>query len=105
MNLQTLHLSDAELDRVVELRADGMPMTWIAETIGRGAKRLRLRFPVDPEANREWQSVWSEIMKNPDLLALHHEFAPRSKGGAYGGEHGAALNDSPRDIGMGENAA
>lgn len=68
-------LSDEEVARVKALLAEGVWLTWIAEDIGRDYSKLRQRFrPGIPE---DFYSVWQSIRQRPELLALHHEFAPK----------------------------
>lgn len=61
---------------VREARADGMPSTWVAETVGCNVSSVGKTAPLGAELAREWRQIWQQIRRNPVLLALHHEFAP-----------------------------
>jgi hypothetical protein len=64
-----------EIEWMLAARAEGMPATWIAETVNlkRDAVQRRERMPEG--ARQEWLAAWSAIRRNPTLLALHREFA------------------------------
>lgn len=75
--------SQQELQRVYVLAEEGMPMTFIAEDIGRNSVHLRDRFDVSAhrpkDAVIEWKRTWSAIRSNPVLLELHREFHPKKE--------------------------
>lgn len=62
------------------LNDDGVPLVWIAETIRCGRDTL-VKHGIRRGADERmaWLSVWQEILKNPVLLALHREFAPKTQ--------------------------
>jgi hypothetical protein len=65
----------AEEARWIEtVRSEGMPSTWVAETVKVSADAVRRRAGMPAGAQREWLIVWSAIRQNPVLLALHREF-------------------------------
>lgn len=69
-------LTEEQIERARVLRAEGMPVVWIAEDLGCSANAVSLRFQ-NPEANTEWLRVWAKIRTNPELLALHGLFNPK----------------------------
>lgn len=72
-------MSRSELDWARECVREGMPVNWIAETLGRDPGYLRLILkPGRVEDGNEWYRVWHQIRKNSILLELHREFAPVS---------------------------
>jgi hypothetical protein len=57
-----------------------MPASWIAEELDvRRESIFRAGVLADPEAAREWRSVWQTIRRAPDLYALHCEFQPADR--------------------------
>jgi hypothetical protein len=73
-----------DLAAVERFVRDGVPVTWIAETVRcddlkwlrKVAREIRAG---DRTAYSEWSSVWHAIRQNDDLKRLHQEFAPRSR--------------------------
>lgn len=65
-----------ELARARLLADEGLPITWVAEDIERGAVELRKKLRRGHAPG--WLEVWPKIRRNPTLLALHREFAPQS---------------------------
>lgn len=68
-----------------DLAEGGVPANWIAETVGMNPTTVRKliikrgwRRP--GEARRDWSTIWARIRRNPELHALHVEFAPRGEG-------------------------
>lgn len=59
---------------------DGIPATWNAEgsefKVLSYRKRMA-RLPNHEHNTLEWKRVWHEIRKNPELLELHRELAPK----------------------------
>lgn len=72
----TRRMDEATRERVLCLRAEGMPGRWIAEDVGFNEDWIYKIAPGSPEDVREWRSAWMKIRKNPTLVALHREFAP-----------------------------
>jgi hypothetical protein len=70
-------LTDAQRERAAVLRAEGMPMPWIAEDLGVLPGSLRsLTLPGSAEAHHSWLQQWARIRRQPELRALHDEFTP-----------------------------
>lgn len=67
-------LTPEELRWLHAVRAEGMPATWVAETIGVSQDTVRRRGRMPAGARREWLTAWAGIRHNPTLLALHREF-------------------------------
>jgi transposase len=67
-----------ELDELVRrMRADGVPTTWVADTVPGMTPDQARRYPMGRENQLEWQRAWAAIRRNPTLRALHYEFAPK----------------------------
>jgi IS30 family transposase len=73
------HLTDEQRARVKQLRAEGMPATWIAEDIGCNAETARAVVQAKPEEVLDWRQSFALIRRNPELYALHRQFAPKPK--------------------------
>jgi hypothetical protein len=70
-------LTESDIERARVLRAEGVPMSWIAEDLDcRRMTLSRAGISEDPEATAEWRSAWSKIRRSDQLYALHAEFAP-----------------------------
>ena len=65
-----------EMDWAVKARSEGVPIPWIAETLGRSSSYLQKRLQGPPGVSADWSTAWQGIRRNPDLLAFHREFAP-----------------------------
>jgi len=72
-------LTAEERDWIAAARADGMPSTWIAETIGCHPGLVHRIAQLGEEEVSAWRSEWLRIRRNPVLLALHREFAPPTR--------------------------
>ncbi|OJU44456.1 MAG: hypothetical protein BGN98_13810 [Microbacterium sp. 69-7] len=72
-----------ELERIYALVEEGMPISFIAEDIGRSGIHLRERFDVNAhrpaDAVLEWKRTWSAIRRSPELLELHRQFHPKKE--------------------------
>lgn len=66
-----------ELSQIKRMHDEGVPVNWIAETFGRDVSRLYKRLGA--RGNGGWPSVWAQIRRNEEMLALHREFAPKGK--------------------------
>lgn len=65
--------------RMGVLAQEGVPSAWIAEDVGyqrRAVDRYRERQGV--QSDGEYKAVCQSIRRNPVLLALHREFAPKA---------------------------
>lgn len=76
------YLTAPERDRVVTLRTEGLPATWIAEDIGTTENTVTNACHARPEEVAEWRTVFQQIRRDPQLFALHTEIAPKRKRGA-----------------------
>lgn len=74
----SFRLSREQVERARALREEGMLAVWIAEDVGCRAESISKRFK-NPAATKEWLQVWTQIRSDPELLALHQEFAPTSR--------------------------
>lgn len=73
-------LTGPDLERAQELRAEGMPASWIAEDLDcRRESLFRSGVTADPALASDWRKVWAKIRTNPDLLALHVQFQPAAQ--------------------------
>ncbi len=70
-------ITEEEIATMRRLAGDGVPLAWIAETVGRHPHIVGDILGPDP-ARRTWSSAWQYILKRPDLLELHHEFMPKA---------------------------
>lgn len=70
-------ITEREMARAKILADEGMPVSWIAEDLGRNVKNLRKR--IKPGRSKEWSSAWHSIRQSSRQLELHREFAPRKK--------------------------
>lgn len=68
--------SQETLDKIYDLEDQGVPVTWIADTVGMTNEQIR-KF-VKRKGNMEWKRVWPKIRSNDTLLELHREFAPKA---------------------------
>ena len=70
-----------ELSWANELAREGVPTTWIAETLGVSVDGLRPRISAARSGaeGSSFRAVWPQIAMTPALLELHHEFAPRAR--------------------------
>lgn len=81
--MPTLQHEQRELAK--RLTEDGVPYTWIAETIGLSHIEPNRGWLVEAVAARaasghesdDWLSVWPTILHNSELLKLHREIAPK----------------------------
>lgn len=62
--------------RVRNLHWEGVPANWIAEDVDLSVGQVRDILGRGARTAPEWKSVWHEIYKRPELLALHREFCP-----------------------------
>lgn len=74
------HIAPEEEQRIAILNSEGMLPSWIADDLGRDNKAILKRTGAQPERNAEWRAIWQQIRRNPELLELHRQFAPRPKG-------------------------
>jgi IS30 family transposase len=75
-------LTDAERARIVLLRAEGMPASWIAEDVGVCVDTIRTTSPAYPAEVAEWRTQFQYIRRDAELFALHVELAPKRRKGA-----------------------
>lgn len=68
---------EAKVARAQLLRAEGVPINWIAEDLGVSRHFVINHTVTNAEANREWKKCWSFLMHDPDLLKLHYSIAPK----------------------------
>lgn len=73
-------MTDADRARVAVLRGEGMPASWIAEDLGVHVHTVQSSTPADPAEVQAWRSDFQHIRKDPELFALHCEFAPARRG-------------------------
>lgn len=73
------HLTEAQRARVLELRADGLPASWIAEDIGAAVGTVQRLCPSPPGEAAAWRSASQQIRRDPALFALHAEISPRGR--------------------------
>lgn len=64
------------LARMKELAADGMPATWIAESVNVAPESVRHYLGPRPDVAPDWRPVWQAIRRDIELAKLHREFAP-----------------------------
>lgn len=74
-------LTDAQRDRIVRLRAEGMPAAWIAEDVGVCVDTIRVTAHANPAEAAEWRTQFQYIRRDAELFALHTEIAPRRRAG------------------------
>jgi len=65
-----------DLEVAEQMRRDGVPVTWIAETFGCSRSAITRNTDENPEETLAWRQEWKRICMNPELYALHREFAP-----------------------------
>lgn len=79
-------LSEEDRALAIRLVEDGVPFTWIAETVGLHSIKIELKWVQEAVAKRraaghtpdDWLKVWPSILHNADLLRLHHAISPRN---------------------------
>ena len=64
------------IDQINSFISEGMPSTWIAETLGIDKSTIFYYARHKKENVLEWRRVWTYIRRSPELLKLHREFAP-----------------------------
>lgn len=69
-------LTDADLEAMRRMREDGVPTTWIAETVDCNRHVVTSLTTENPEETRAWREEWKRITMRPELYSLHLEFAP-----------------------------
>lgn len=89
-------LTGEQLSWAAEMRGQGMPSNWIADTLGCAIKSITTRYPMAGEDQRAWKTVWLQIRKDPRLLELHREFCPQSTAG-YRSLGREAMGDAPSE--------
>lgn len=72
-------LTDEEIAWARIVRAEGMPMSWVAETLGCSAQPIQKFSPLAEDDAKEWRNAWLQIKRRPELLELHWEVSPPSK--------------------------
>jgi len=75
-------MTSAAKNRMEALRDEGLPASWIAEDLGCSTKTVQLRTRTRPEEVAAWRTDFQHTRKNPELFALHCEFAPARRGRA-----------------------
>lgn len=78
----TRRLTAIDKERIEALRAEGVPASWIAEDLGVHTHTVQSMTPANPEEVAAWRSDFQHIRKDPELFALHCEFAPARRGRA-----------------------
>lgn len=71
-------------ERARALLADGQPAPWVSETFNASADATRALAQSRPDHDfhiLQWQVVWGQIRRNPELVKLHREFAPKGPKG------------------------
>lgn len=71
-------LTQAQRERIVALRSEGVLVGWVAEDVGCNRKTVGNIYP-NPSEEEAWSRVWNQIRTTPALLALHREFTPNEK--------------------------
>ena len=72
-------MTPEELQTISNLARDGVPPSWISETVGRHHSVVRRRMEkMGIGANADWLSTQLAIRHAPLLRDLHQEFAPRT---------------------------
>lgn len=64
--------------RAQVLRDEGMPLPWISEEVGYSTAAVRRYTTAPADAEREWKTAWSQIVRSEVLTKLHQELAPRN---------------------------
>ena len=67
--------TEVELAFARRLLDDNVPIAWVAETLK--ADRKAIVKHLGGRRDSVWSHVWPQIMRNPILLELHQEFAPK----------------------------
>lgn len=78
--------SEEQRALVIRLVEDGVPFTWIAETIGQKTLKKEAPWLKEALATRErkghspsdWQKIWPQIRRDPRMLKMHHSIAPHN---------------------------
>lgn len=71
-------------ERAQALLSDGQPAPWVSETFNAAADDMRELAKQRPDHDAhiaQWQRVWAQIRRNPALLDLHRQFAPKGPKG------------------------
>lgn len=71
-------------ERANALLADGQPAPWVSETVNAAGDRIRELAQMRPDHDAhilQWRQVWGQIRRNPVLLDLHRQFAPKGPKG------------------------
>lgn len=69
--------TEAEKERMLQLAAEQMPLTWIAEDVGFCTSLVAKIIGPDPERDRIWKQEWQYIRRNQRMLELNDEIRPK----------------------------
>jgi IS30 family transposase len=72
-------ITPAQRRRIMQLGAEGMISTWIAEDVGLSKHTVKKVLGPRPEAARAWQQMWQGIRRDETLYALHCSLNPRGE--------------------------
>ncbi|WP_156366425.1 hypothetical protein [Microbacterium sp. No. 7] len=74
-------LTDAEWEWALGQLNEGVPANWVAESLpitsASLAERYRRQTGRSLPSHAEFKSVWVGILRNPEILKSHREFAPK----------------------------